>query len=265
MLAAAWAAAAAMDAKSILPLVIRLVTICKHRKCCFNMHAFNLLLQNEIIIPSSWLHHPRDRRLSYKTWYSCSSNRGWVPLELSTLRRISSHTCAWNKTVQLSIKRIAYKITSKLVKIINKDKQQTALLVVKTTVLITALVFKRKGCNFWRTDGDQSPHHMWCCCYTCHRNLSKHTHRQEEAAARMMGRCCRRCYRKWLVSHAVQAAILDFEFSSLCLVTPALRSQIAACFVNYYCRVIVIAASIFSVDKYKSKEEKRKTTHGKCV
>ena len=92
--------------------------------------------------------------------------------------------------------------------------------------------------------------------------ISRNTHTQEEAAARMMGRCCCRCYRKWLVSHAVQAAILDFEFSSLCLVTPALRSQIAACFVNY-CRVIVIAASIFCVDKYKSKDEKRKTTHWK--
>ena len=71
--------------------------------------------------------------------------------------------------------------------------------------------------------------------------ISRNT--QEEAAARMMGRCCCCCYRKWLVSHAVQAAILDFEFSSLCLVTPALRSQIAACFVN--CRVIVITASNF--------------------
>ena len=73
--------------------------------------------------------------------------------------------------------------------------------------------------------------------------ISRNTHTQEEAAARMMGRCCCRCYRKWLVSHAVQAAILDFEFSSLCLVTPALRSQIATCFVN--CRVIVITASNF--------------------
>ena len=55
LLAAAWAAAAAMDAKSILPLVIRLVTICKHRQCCFNMHAFNLLLQNELLV--LYLHH----------------------------------------------------------------------------------------------------------------------------------------------------------------------------------------------------------------
>ena len=54
--------------------------------------------------------------------------------------------------MQLSIKRIAYRSqiikTSKLVKIINKDKQQTALLVVKTTVLITALVLQGKDVIF---------------------------------------------------------------------------------------------------------------------
>ena len=91
--------------------------------------------------------------------------------------------------------------------------------------------------------------------------ISRNTHTQEEAAARMMGRCCCRCYRKWLVSHAVQAAILDFEFSSLCPVTPAFKVT-NCCLLcqlygdRHYCQQ-------FFVDKYKSKDEKRLI--GKCV
>ena len=118
--------------------------------------------------------------------------------------------------MQLSIKRIAYRSqifkTSKLVKIINKDKQHTALLVVKTTVLITALVLQGKDVIF---EGQMViiSHHTTCgVAATRVIEISRNTHTQEEAAARMVGRCCCRCYRKWLVSHAVQAAILDFEF-----------------------------------------------------